>query len=128
MGAPLITQVIQVKDKKETPLVCIYDHGGLYDIDEFKDWLSSYMVVNGYPSWIQAPMFNGARNAACRIVNYVDIMGYIFPIEEWDAYEEYHTGVKIYINEDNGKIYWQPLWTKTKRKEWLKNPLKKDFE
>lgn len=127
MSAPLIIQVIEVDKKIQTPLVCVYDHNGLYDIEGLKAFLSMHMVHNGYPSWINCPIFNGANNGACRIVNYIGEMGYIFPIELWDSKEEYHVGVKIYINEDSGKIYWQPMWTKNQRKEWLKNPLKQDF-
>ena len=127
MSAPLIIQVIKVDEKVETPIVCVYDHHGLYDIEGLKGFLSMHMVSNGYPSWINCPIFNGAKNGACRIVNYIEEMGYIFPIDEWDSYHEFHVGVKIYINEDNGKIYWQPTWTKNQRKVWLKNPLKDEF-
>jgi hypothetical protein len=129
MSAPLITQVIRVSDKIETPIVCIYDHNGLYEIEEYKDWLSGHMVVNGYPSWIKGiQFFNGAKNGACRIVNYLGYGGYIFPVDEWNDYEAYHVAVKIFINEDTGKIYWQPQWTKNKTKVWMKNPLQKDFD
>lgn len=127
MGAPLIIQVIQVKDKKETPIVCFYDHGGLYRIQHTKEFVSKHIVRNGYASWINLPTFNGAGNAAARILWQSGSNVIVFPVDEWEGWLDFHSAVKIYINEDNGKIYWQSLDTKTQKKVWLKNPLNKDY-